>query len=68
MDPLEPILDWLVARVPKEQLKAFFESIGLGKGCSSFLVGCIVVMVVVCFILSCWAFLWIFGLWDVFVR
>lgn len=68
MDPLEPILDWLVKIIPREKLKAFFENLGLSKGCSAFLVGGIVVMVVVCFILSCWLFLWVFGLWDVFVR
>jgi hypothetical protein len=64
MDPLEPILNLLIAAIPQEKLKVWFEQLGLSKGCSGFLVGSIVVMIVACFIGSCWLVLWIFGLWG----
>jgi len=62
MDPLEPILDWLIKIIPQEKLKARFEGMGLSRGCSGFIVGAIVALSVLCCILSCWLVLWMFGL------
>lgn len=62
MDPLEPILDWIIKIIPQAKIKAWLEHIGLSKGCSSFLVGGIVVASVLGCILSCWLVLWMFGL------
>jgi len=62
MDPLEPILDWLIKIIPQEKLKAGFEKLGLSKGCSAFLVGGIVVGSVIGCVLCCWLVLWTFGL------
>ncbi|HND94075.1 MAG TPA: hypothetical protein PLI75_19995 [Anaerolineales bacterium] len=66
MDPLEPVLDWLIKIIPQEKLKAQLEKMGLGKGCSAFLVGGIVVASVLCCMFSCWLVLWMFGLLDDF--
>ena len=62
MDPLEPILNWIIKIIPQEKLKAGFENMGLSKGCSAFLVGGIVVASVLGCILGCWLVLWMFGL------
>ena len=62
MDPLEPILNWIIKIIPQEKLKAQFQKMGLSKGCSSILVGGMVVASVIGCILSCWLVLWMFGL------